>query len=69
MEPAYNAMVKSTHDLEKIVHQKLLNGLEFDGTTQRLLYQAYWWTFRATKIKGIMEAQKQDRVLTQLPQL
>ena len=60
IQPVYDAMVKSTHDLEKITHQKLLHGLEFDSTTQRLLYQAYWWTFRATKIKGIMEAQKDD---------
>jgi glycosyltransferase involved in cell wall biosynthesis len=58
MAPVYDAMVKSTQNLERIVHEKLLHGLEFDSLTRKLLYQAYWWTFRATKIMGIMEARR-----------
>ena len=56
MAAVYDAMVKSTQNLERIAHEKLLHGLKFDSLTRKLLHQAYWWTFRATKIKGIMEA-------------
>ena len=56
MEFVYESLIKSTRDLENIVLYKLQNDIELDNTSERLLYQAYQWTFTATKIKGIVAA-------------
>jgi len=54
----YAAKIRSAKELDKIVNLKLKHKFELDDLTKRLLHSAYWWAFRACKIKGIMEAKE-----------
>lgn len=58
MEPVYEAKIRSARALEKIAEVKLTQGLGLDELTERLLYQAYRWVFRACKMKGIVETKR-----------
>lgn len=52
----YDAKMRSARELDKVANTKLKYQLELDDTTKGLLHKAYWWAFRACKIKGIMES-------------
>jgi glycosyltransferase involved in cell wall biosynthesis len=52
----YEAKKNSAKGLDKIANTKLHLNLGLDDTTRKLLYNAYWWVFRACKLKGIAEA-------------
>ena len=54
----YEEKVKSARELDKVANTKLKLNLEPDEVTTRLLYNAYWWVFKACKIKGISEAKE-----------
>jgi len=54
----YEEKVKSARELDKVANTKLKLNLEPDEVTNRLLYNAYWWVFKACKIKGISEAKE-----------
>lgn len=58
IKDAYEEKVKSARELDKLANTKLKLGLELDDVTIRLLYSAYWWVFRACKLKGISEARE-----------
>ena len=66
MRPVYEAVMKSARELDKIANMKIARGLELDKETERLLHQAYWWAFRACKVKGMIDAYVQchDEVRT-----
>jgi glycosyltransferase involved in cell wall biosynthesis len=59
MGPVYEAMVRSAYALEKIAEMKLAQGLGLDKQTERLPYRAYRWAFKASKLKGIVEAKEE----------
>lgn len=52
----YDAKRNSARGLDRIANAKLQLNLGLDDTTKRLLHDAYWWVFRASKVKGIIEA-------------
>lgn len=54
----YAEKVKSARELDKVANTKLKLNLELDDVTTRLLYSAYWWVFKACKMKGISEARE-----------
>jgi glycosyltransferase involved in cell wall biosynthesis len=51
----YEAKRNSARGLDKIANTKLQLNLSLDDMTKRLLHNAYWWVFRASKLKGIAE--------------
>lgn len=51
----FEAKVRSSIKLDEIANLKLSHKLEVDDLTKRLLYNSYWWVFKACKIKGITE--------------
>jgi predicted O-methyltransferase YrrM len=53
IKPAYEMIVHSARELDRIANLKLDLGLEFDDFTKTLLYRAYRNAFRACKLKGI----------------
>lgn len=55
IRPVYEIKLKSARDLDSIANTKQKYGFALDETTKRLLYQSYWWVFKACKIKGIIE--------------
>ncbi|MCZ6594516.1 MAG: glycosyltransferase family 2 protein [Bacteroidetes bacterium] len=55
METLYEARIHSARELDKIVNLRITYGFEIDDLTKRLLHKAYWWAFRACKIKGMIE--------------
>lgn len=58
----FDAKIRSTKELDKIANTMITNKLEFNDLTKRLLYDAYWWAFKACKIKGIMEAKQEENM-------
>ena len=54
----YEAKIRSARELDKIANMKLKYNLGLDDSTKRLLQMAYWWVFKACKIKGIVEAKE-----------
>jgi glycosyltransferase involved in cell wall biosynthesis len=57
----YESKIRAAKDLDKIARMKLKYRLDHDALITELLYNAYWWAFKACKIKGIMEA-KAERI-------
>jgi Glycosyl transferase family 2/Methyltransferase domain len=53
IKPAYEMIVHSARELDRIANLKLDLGLEFDDLTKNLLDRAYRIAFRACKLKGI----------------
>lgn len=51
----YGAKLQAARNLDALVVERMKRGLEIDELTMKLLYDAYWWVFKATKIKGICE--------------
>lgn len=58
--PHYETLMASARHLDTIARIKLDKGFDLDETTRKLLHQAYWQTFQACKIKGIMEASEEN---------
>lgn len=58
IKPIFDAKIRSAAQLDRIAQLKEGHGLGLDKVTRRLLYQSYWWAFKACKIKGIMEAKE-----------
>ena len=56
----YEAKIRSAGELDKIANMKLKFNFELDDLTRRLLHRAYWWAFKACKIKGTLEAKKES---------
>jgi hypothetical protein len=56
----YDVKIRSARELDRIAHVKLKYNFELDDLTRRLLHRAYWWAFKACKIKGIIEAKKES---------
>jgi glycosyltransferase involved in cell wall biosynthesis/SAM-dependent methyltransferase len=54
----YHAKIRSARELDKIANMKLKYGFDLDDLTKKLLHEAYWWAFKACKIKGIMDAKE-----------
>ncbi|MDH4264509.1 MAG: glycosyltransferase family 2 protein [Deltaproteobacteria bacterium] len=57
----YEAKIRSARELDRIVNMKLKHHLDLDDLTMRLLYRAYWWTFKSCKIRGIVEAKEESQ--------
>ena len=57
----YESKIRAAKDLDKIARMKLKYKLDHDDLITGLLYNAYWWAFKACKIKGIMEAKAESR--------
>lgn len=51
----YEAKRNSARGLDRIADAKLQLNLGLDDETRKLLYRAYWWVFRASRLKGISE--------------
>ncbi len=60
IETVYKAKIRSAKELDKISNMKLKYNFELDDLPRRLLHRAYWWVFKACKIKGIIEAKKES---------
>ena len=60
--PLFDLKLKVALELENVVNLRIKYGFEIDEITKRLLYEAFWWTFRACKIKGIMEAKEDSQI-------
>ncbi len=58
IRPIFNAKIRSTFELDKIANLNTTYGFSQDNLTSRLLHNAYKWTFKACKIKGIMAAKE-----------
>lgn len=54
----YEKKLRSARELDRIANLKLKYNLGLDDQTRRLLCKAYWWAFKACKIKGIVEAKR-----------
>jgi glycosyltransferase involved in cell wall biosynthesis/SAM-dependent methyltransferase len=54
----FEAKRNAAKALDKIADTRLRLKLGPDGATEKLLYDAYWWVFRACKVKGIAEARE-----------
>lgn len=54
--PEYYAKVRAARELDRLATIRAGRGMGLDGGARRLLYEAYQWAFRASKLKGIMEA-------------
>ncbi len=52
---AYEAVLRSGRELDRIVRRRLGEGLSVATTDWALLYRGYWGAFRASKVKGIVE--------------
>jgi len=59
IKDVYHAKIKSAKALDKIAGMKLKYSMDLDETTKGLLHKAYWWAFKACKIKGIVEAKEE----------
>ena len=59
IRPVFDAKLASARSLDEIAAKRLELKLDLDQLTRRLLYEAYWWAFRACKIKGIAEAREE----------
>ncbi|MFA6053919.1 MAG: glycosyltransferase family A protein [Thermodesulfovibrionales bacterium] len=57
----FKAKVNSARELDRIASLKQKYPFVFDDLTKILVYKAYWWVFKACKIKGIMEAKEDAR--------
>jgi len=55
----FDVKMRSASELDRIANMKMHYKLVLDDLTRGLLYKAYWWIFRACKIKGIMEAKEE----------
>ena len=53
IKPAFEMMLHSARELDRIANFKLDLGLELEDFTKNLLYRAYGIAFRACKLKGI----------------
>jgi glycosyltransferase involved in cell wall biosynthesis len=56
----YEAKIRSARELDKIAQMKVKYNLELDDLTKKLLYNAYWWAFKACKINGIIQAKEEN---------
>ncbi|MEM5772525.1 MAG: glycosyltransferase family 2 protein [Candidatus Aenigmatarchaeota archaeon] len=52
----YESQVKSVFRLEKLINSYLDNGFRISNEILKRLYELFWLTFRATKIKGAFDA-------------
>ncbi len=59
IEAGFDAMKKSTMDLDTAVNIKLKQNLGVDSRVWQQLHAAYWWVFRACKMKGIAESRQE----------
>ncbi len=59
IKDVYQAKIKSAKALDKVADMKLKYAMDMDETTKGLLHKAYWWAFKACKIKGIIEAKEE----------
>lgn len=53
--PAYDGMVRSARELDRIVRTRREAGLPVSPLDLALLHRSYWAAFRASKAKGIVE--------------
>lgn len=51
----YEVKMSSARELDRIAYLKQKYMFVLDDLTRMLLYKAYWWAFKACKIKGIIE--------------
>jgi len=58
--PQYVARVRAARELDRFATLKNDLDTGLDDDTRRLLYQSYQWVFRASKLKGIIEALKSE---------
>ena len=61
IDTIFKAKLKSAKELDRIVSLKQKYRFGLDDLTKMLLYKAYWWSFKACKIKGIIEAKEDFR--------
>jgi glycosyltransferase involved in cell wall biosynthesis len=57
----FEAKVNSAGELDRIASLKQKYRFDLDDLTKILLYRAYWWAFKACKIKGIMEEKQESK--------
>lgn len=57
----YASKIQAARDLDKMAGMTLKYKLDYDDFGTGLLYNAYWWAFKACKIKGIMEAKNENK--------
>jgi len=62
IEPLFNSKMRSAQQLDKISNLKREYGFDMEEQTENLLHEAYWWVFKACKIKGIIETKRIGRL-------
>ncbi len=58
LEGSFAGMKKAATELDMFVNGELKKGVEIDATIREHLHKAYWWIFKACKIKGIIQAKE-----------
>jgi hypothetical protein len=53
--PAYEGMVRSARELDRLVRMRRESGLPVGAFDESLLHRSYWAAFRASKVKGIVD--------------
>jgi glycosyltransferase involved in cell wall biosynthesis len=61
IKDVYRLKMKAARELDHVANMKMKYGLKLDAVTEKLLHNAYWWSFRACKIKGIIEEKEESR--------
>jgi glycosyltransferase involved in cell wall biosynthesis len=62
--PVYDRASRAALALEQVANNKQSFGLELDSQTEKLFYESLWNIFRASKVKGIIEAKRAEGALT-----
>ncbi|MEM4260030.1 MAG: glycosyltransferase family A protein [Candidatus Woesearchaeota archaeon] len=60
--PIFEAKYNSAKQLDRLAEFKRKYGFEIDDMTKMLLYKAYWWIFKACKLKGIIESKEANNL-------
>lgn len=61
IKPVFPAKLRSCIKMDELANMKIREKLGLDALTEKLLYNSYWWIFKACKIKGISEAMEESR--------
>jgi hypothetical protein len=56
--PVYDAVVRSARELDRLVRMRLGERLPVEDLDLALLHRSYWGAFRASRVKGIVEASR-----------
>ncbi len=72
IEGSFDSMKKAAMELDTFANNELKKGVVIDVTAREHLFKAYWWVFRACKIKGMAQAKAEQegghcKALKQVP--